>query len=129
MTLGQTRRDVLRTGSATLAVGLTHMSMPNFVFPGQGQDEELVPFLGMPRTGPNQLDWETLGEWITPQDQVFSVQHYGVPEFDEENFQLEITGLVEKPASLTLSDIKALPKQDQLMTLWSVRATEHRKGL
>ncbi|MEO2034171.1 MAG: molybdopterin-dependent oxidoreductase [Planctomycetaceae bacterium] len=54
---------------------------------------------------------------ITPQDQVFSVQHYGVPETDLEDLKLEITGLVDNPTKLTLDEIRALPKQDQLMTL------------
>ena len=109
-----TRRQVLQTGAAGIAAVL---ASPRFVFPDQDDDEELVPFLNMPRTGPNRLDWETLGEWITPQDQVFSVQHYGIPEVKAEEYKLEITGLVETPKTLTLDDIRGLPKKDQLMTL------------
>jgi len=77
----------------------------------------LVPFLDMPRTGPNRLDWETLDAWITPQEQVFSVQHYGIPEVDAEKYALQITGLVEKPQSFTLAELKQVPQEDQLMTL------------
>ena len=116
MTQIQTRRDVLRFGSAA-AVALTQMSMPNFVFPDQADGEQLVPFLDMPRTGPNRLDWETLDEWITPQDQVFSVQHYGIPEIDAGDFRLEIAGLVENPITLTLDEIRSRSRSDQLMTL------------
>jgi DMSO/TMAO reductase YedYZ molybdopterin-dependent catalytic subunit len=112
-----TRRDALRAGTATVAAVIAQMSMPEFVFPGQGPDETLVPFEGMPRTGPNSLDWETLDEWITPQDQVFSVQHYGTPEFDAGKFRLEISGLVDKPLTLSLDEIKAMPRHEQLMTL------------
>ncbi len=107
----------MKAGSGAIAVALAHMSMPDFVFPAQVEGEELVPFLNMPRTAPNRLDWETLDQWLTPQDQVFSVQHYGIPEFGVENFKLEITGLVDNRATLTLDEIKALPKKDQLMTL------------
>ncbi len=117
MTYAPNRRDVLKAGSGALAFALAHMAVPGFVFSDQREDEELVPFLNMPRTAPNRLDWETLDEWLTPQDQVFSVQHYGIPDFKAEDFQLEITGLVEKPVKLTLEDIKALPKKEQLMTL------------
>ncbi len=117
MNLQPTRREALKASSAVVAAGLAQMAMPGFAFPGEGDDEQLVPFLNMPRTGPNRVDWETLKEWITPQDQVFSVQHYGIPEFDAEKFQLDVTGLVEKPASFTLKDLKARPKKEQLMTL------------
>lgn len=112
-----TRRDALKTGSAAVAALLAQMSMPGFTFAGESDDDELVPFLNMPRTTPNRLDWETLKEWITPQDQVFSVQHYNIPKFDAAKFKLQIKGLVEKPLTLTMKDIKARPKKDQLMTL------------
>ncbi len=117
MTHAPTRRDVLKAGSGAAAFALAQMALPGFVFPSQKEEEELVPFLNMPRTGPNRLDWETLDEWLTPQDQVFSVQHYGVPDFPVEGFSVEIAGLVDKPVKLTLEDIKALPKKEQLMTL------------
>jgi DMSO/TMAO reductase YedYZ molybdopterin-dependent catalytic subunit len=113
----QTRREALKAGSAAIAAAVAHMSMPGFVFPGQGPHEELVPFLDMPRTPPNRLDWETLDSWITPQDQVFSVQHYEVPEVDAKEFKLEFTGLIDTPKTFTLDQLKALPKKEQLMTL------------
>jgi DMSO/TMAO reductase YedYZ molybdopterin-dependent catalytic subunit len=93
------------------------MSLPDFLFAGQAADEELVPFQNVPRSTPNSLDWETLTEWLTPQDQVFSVQHYGIPAVDAAKYELEVAGLVERPQKLTLEAIKALPKQDQFMTL------------
>jgi DMSO/TMAO reductase YedYZ molybdopterin-dependent catalytic subunit len=100
-----------------MAVAVMQMSMPEFVFPAEEEGEELVEFLNMPRTGPNRLDWETLDEWLTPQDQVFNVQHYGIPEVDSASHRLEITGLVDRPKSYTIDELKALPQQDQLMTL------------
>src|SRR5438477_7664663 len=105
-----TRRELLKTGLTSLTAGLAVMSLPGFVFPAQEAGEELVPFENVPRTGPNSLDWETLTEWLTPQDQVFSVQHYGTPDVDATTFRLEITGLVERPQTLTLTEIKALPR-------------------
>ena len=111
------RRDAMKIGSAAIAVAFAQMASPAFSFPSEGDDEELVPFLNMPRTGPNRLDWETLEEWVTPQDQVFSVQHYGIPEFDAEKLELEITGLVDQTKTLSMKDLRALPRHDQLMTL------------
>ena len=112
-----TRRDVLKAGSVSLAVLFSQIWKSDFVFPGEEDEEELVSFLNMPRAKPNRLDWETLESWNTPQDQVFSVSHYPVPEVDPEKYKLEITGLVEKPKSLTLEEIKALPAKEQWMTL------------
>ncbi|MBQ18794.1 MAG: hypothetical protein CMJ65_16930 [Planctomycetaceae bacterium] len=112
-----TRRDTLKTGSAAIAIALAEMSMPDFAFPGQDKLGDLVPFLNMPRARPQMLDWETLDSWITPQDQVFGVSHYGVPKFDPKTFKLQISGLVDRPQALTLEQIQGLPKKDQLMTL------------
>lgn len=117
MTNNLNRRDALKAGSAAFAVALAQLSMTDFVYPGEEDDEELVPFLNMPRSRPNMLDWETLDSWLTPQDQVFSVSHYGYPEFDEAKHTLKIDGLVEKPKTLSMDDIKALPKEERLMTL------------
>lgn len=111
------RRTALQLGSATIAALFAEMASPGFVFPDQTEGETLVPFLDMPRTAPNSLDWEALDEWITPQDQVFSVQHYNVPHIDESKYQLEIAGLVKKPAQFTMAQIRKMPRADQLMTL------------
>jgi DMSO/TMAO reductase YedYZ molybdopterin-dependent catalytic subunit len=76
-----------------------------------------VPFLNVPRSRPNMLDWETLDSWLTPQDQVFSVSHYNEPDVDAGSYRLEITGMVDRPRTLSLDELKSLPQQDQLMTL------------
>jgi DMSO/TMAO reductase YedYZ molybdopterin-dependent catalytic subunit len=112
-----TRRTALKTGLAAMALGATRFSAPSWGLPALEVGEELVSFLNTPRTGENRLDWESLEQWITPQDQVFNVQHYGIPEFDPADFKLSITGMAAKPRSLGLADLKTLPKKDQLMTL------------
>lgn len=119
MTTLLNRRDMLQSGAISVGGLLAWMSQPDFVFADQAGTEELVPFLDMPRPGPNRLDWETLAadEWLTPQDQVFNVQHYNTPDVKPADFRLEITGLVDKPRTLMIDEIKALPKKDQLMTL------------
>jgi DMSO/TMAO reductase YedYZ molybdopterin-dependent catalytic subunit len=111
------RRDVLMAGLTSFGAGLAAISLPSYVFAGQDAAEELVPFQNVPRAKPESLDWETLDEWLTPQDQVFSVQHYGMPKVNSDGFQLEVTGLVERPRKLTINEIKALPREDRLMTL------------
>jgi DMSO/TMAO reductase YedYZ molybdopterin-dependent catalytic subunit len=53
------------------------------------------------------VQWEKLTSWITPNAEVYQVQHYGVPKIDLANWNLEIGGLVRKPRTLTLAEIKA----------------------
>lgn len=112
-----TRRDALKLSSAGLVALMAQLTSARFAFPEQSDVEELVPFLDMPRTPPHRLDWEMLEDWLTPQEQVFNVQHYGIPEVDREKYALEIAGLVKRPMSLSLDELKSRPKQDQLMTL------------
>src|SRR5215475_3048371 len=99
-----TRREILKAGLSGVALCMAGLPIRAFAFPPEQPDEELVPFLGMPRTGDKSLDWETLGDWLTPQEQAFNVQHYGIPDFDTKNFKLEITGLVAKAMALTMAD-------------------------
>jgi DMSO/TMAO reductase YedYZ molybdopterin-dependent catalytic subunit len=117
MSAHHTRRDALKAGSSAAAALLAWLALPGAAFPAVEADEELVPFLDMPRTPPERLDWEALDAWLTPQDQVFGVQHYGIPEFKYDAFRLDIGGLLDRPRSLTLDELKALPKKDVLMTL------------
>ncbi|MCA9139768.1 MAG: molybdopterin-dependent oxidoreductase, partial [Planctomycetales bacterium] len=104
------RRDAIKhsvLSTTGFMAWLAHCSPSFAAVAGEG---ELVPFSDEPRTPPNRLDWEVVEDWLTPQDQVFSVQHYGVPEFDYQDYRLEIGGLISKPKQLTLDDIKAMPK-------------------
>ena len=109
------RRTALQMGSASAL--FAWMSLPKCALFADDPQDQLVPFLDMPRTPPNRLDWETLDAWLTPQDQVFSVQHYGIPEFEYDGYRLEVGGLIESPRSFTLEELKAQPKKDVLMTL------------
>jgi DMSO/TMAO reductase YedYZ molybdopterin-dependent catalytic subunit len=111
------RREAIGAGVTSLAAGLALLASPDLVFAHQAADEELVPFVKEPKAKPDSLDWETLTEWITPQDQTFSVQHYGIPNVETAGYTLEIAGLVEKPKTLTLDELKRLPRDEQYMTL------------
>jgi len=56
--------------------------------------------------------WETsleaLGRsWITPNHLFFVRSHFGVPDIDPATYRLEITGLVERPLSISLADLRA----------------------
>src|SRR6476660_8243568 len=99
------RREVIANTLTSVTAGLAIMAMPDFMFADQEANEELVLFQNEPPTKPDTLNWEKLTNWLTPQDQVFSIQHYGIPKVDAAAYELEITGLVDHP------------RQDQFMTL------------
>ncbi len=76
----------------------------------------LVPFLDVQPAG-KMLKWENLTSWISKNEEVFAVSHYGVPNFDLEKWNLEISGLVNHPKTLTLADIKARRRKTVTATL------------
>jgi DMSO/TMAO reductase YedYZ molybdopterin-dependent catalytic subunit len=111
------RRDVIRNTLTSAMAGLAMMGTPDFTFAGQEANEELVPFQDEPPTKPDSLNWEKLTKWLTPQDQVFSIQHYGIPDVKAAAYELEISGLIDHPRKLSINDLKSLPHRDQFMTL------------
>lgn len=84
---------------------------------------EVLPWLDQPAENPvpervtNLLEWESLDSWITPPENFFSVSHYGQPEVDVDEWQLEITGLVDNPTTLTMADLQAWPRQELDFTI------------
>lgn len=112
MTQTISRRDVLKSGTAL--AGLAAMGLPEWVLAALAQGEAVVPFTDIPEsfaTTPNAmvrfLDIRTIDGPITPGDQFFAIQHYGQPEVDAESYRLNVTGLVDRPASLSLEDIRS----------------------
>jgi DMSO/TMAO reductase YedYZ molybdopterin-dependent catalytic subunit len=142
------RRTLLKGGGAAALAGLTLLRVegPAQAFPGHSgeQDEiawddnqpdpaqealgypgdEVIPWLDQPAENPvphivgNQLKWEALDSWLTPADNFFFVNHYGIPEgLDEATWRVGIAGLVARPQSLTLADLKARPRREVNFTL------------
>ena len=58
------------------------------------------------------LDIRTIAGALTPKDQFFTTQHYGHPTIDPAAFRLKISGLVDRPKSLSLDDLKAMGKEE-----------------
>jgi DMSO/TMAO reductase YedYZ molybdopterin-dependent catalytic subunit len=84
---------------------------------------EVIPWLDQPEPNPvpdvivRQLTWEELDTWLTPPDQFFVIKHFAQPELTEEDWSLEISGLVAQPMTLTLADLQARPRQEVTFTL------------
>jgi DMSO/TMAO reductase YedYZ molybdopterin-dependent catalytic subunit len=115
------RRQFIITSSAAIAV-LTQSGMLAHAFPSQA-GEEVIPWLDQPPENPvpqvvaNQLEWEKLNSWLTPNEQFFSIAHYDRPAIDAGTWKLEVGGLVERPLSLALDELKARPRQEVVFTV------------
>jgi DMSO/TMAO reductase YedYZ molybdopterin-dependent catalytic subunit len=112
MNTTHTRRDLLKGGLAVAGLGI--LGMPEFVLPALAQGEVLVPFTDLPETFPapaadrRQLDVRKIDGPLTPKDQFFTTQHYGHPEIDPAAYRLKVTGLVDKPLSLSLDALRSM---------------------
>ena len=113
----QTRREVLK-GSLALA-GLGILGIPEWALPAPAEGETLVPFTDIPANtnftpaaDRRNLDIRTIDGPFTPKDKFFTTQHYGHPEIDPAAFTLKISGLVERPMSLSLDDLKKMHNTD-----------------
>jgi DMSO/TMAO reductase YedYZ molybdopterin-dependent catalytic subunit len=116
------RRDVISTGSAAIAALAFFQSRFAQAFPGR-PGEKVIAWLDQPTESPDpvgiqsQLVWENLDSWITPNDKFFSISHFDRPVIDAMAWKLDIDGLVNKPMSLTLDDLKARPRKETVFTV------------
>jgi DMSO/TMAO reductase YedYZ molybdopterin-dependent catalytic subunit len=113
MTNHSTRREVLK-GSLALA-GLSLVNVPDWILPALAQGETHVPFTDLPEkivlapTADRRIiDIRHIDGPITPKDQFFTTQHYGHPEVDPAVWRLKISGLVDRPRSLTLDELRRM---------------------
>jgi len=113
MTKQTTRRDVLKGGFAV--AGLGALGISQWSLPALAQGETLVPFTDMPDnvvtvTGPDRriIDIRKIDGPFTPKDQFFTTQHYGHPEVDPAAFRLKVSGLVERPLSFSLDELRKM---------------------
>lgn len=117
------RRTALKQGGAALAsLSVLRLAGPAHAFQNQ-PGGEVIPWLDQLEDNPvpevivQQLDWEQLDSWLTPTDQFFVIKHFNDPALVESDWQLEISGLVANPMTLTLDDIKARTSADVTFTL------------
>jgi DMSO/TMAO reductase YedYZ molybdopterin-dependent catalytic subunit len=116
-TMLMTRRDVIRTGFALAGLGL--VGIPEWVLPALAEGDTVVPFLDFPDrvvTAPAEdrriIDIRTINGPFTPKDQWFTTQHYGHPKVDVANYKLRVSGLVDRPLSLSLDDLRKIGSKE-----------------
>src|ERR1043166_2932479 len=61
----------------------------------RAEGEEVIHFEDFKPFNPEKplMIWDELTSWITPNEQMFAVAHYGYPEVDAAKWKLEIGGL------------------------------------
>ena len=117
MTIHNTRRQVLK-GSLAMA-GLGVIGLPEWAMPVLAQNDTVVQFTDIPEnvrweTPPDRrtLDVRTIDGPFTPKDQWFTTQHYGHPKVDVATYTLRVSGLVDRPLSLSLDDLRKMGRTE-----------------
>ena len=115
------RRDFIIKGSVAIAVLAAFSSRFAQAFPDR-MGGTVIPWLDQPPAGKDPccdtlLVWDDLDSWITPNNKFFAVSHFNRPVIDVGAWKLELDGLVKKPMTMTLADIKARPREERTFTL------------
>jgi DMSO/TMAO reductase YedYZ molybdopterin-dependent catalytic subunit len=117
------RRTLLKGGGAAVAsLSVFRLALPASAFQTDAA-AEVIPWLDQPEENPvpeaivQQLVWEDLDSWITPNDEFFVIKHYDEPQMNEADWRLEISGLVDRPISLSLADLQGRARQEETVTL------------
>jgi DMSO/TMAO reductase YedYZ molybdopterin-dependent catalytic subunit len=117
MSYQSTRRDILK-GSLAVA-GLSVFGLPEWAVPALAQGETLVPFTDIPETFPTVtavdrriIDVRKIDGPFTPKDLFFTTQHYGHPDVDAAAFRLKVSGMVDRPTSLSLDDLRRMRRSE-----------------
>ena len=112
-----TRREMLKASFAMSGLGV--LGIPNWAIPALAQGETEVPFTDLPekiewvRGADRRLtDIRRINGPFTPADQFFTTQHYGHPVIDGATFRLKISGLLERPLSLSLDELRKMPNTE-----------------
>jgi DMSO/TMAO reductase YedYZ molybdopterin-dependent catalytic subunit len=112
------RREFLQGGLAVGGIAAT-AGMTFWSELALSQDEVLVPFADVPEgfTAPpvtpggfHFQDTRFIETFYTPVGNFYIVQHYGQPQVPESSYRLRISGMVDRPAEISLAQLKNLEK-------------------
>ncbi|HXT80378.1 MAG TPA: sulfite oxidase [Acetobacteraceae bacterium] len=115
------RRELLLSGATAGIAMASGRAFAQSATPG----DKLIAWIDIPPPVPEPLQnvvrgitrWEDLGSWITPNDKWFSIAHYERPQIDPKTWRLAISGLVARPTTLTLDQLRALPRKEIISTI------------
>jgi DMSO/TMAO reductase YedYZ molybdopterin-dependent catalytic subunit len=117
------RRFLGQSGALITGTALLNTPLLMQAFAAQ-PGEKIIPWSDQPPADPgvargviqNLQRWEDF-DWLTPNSKFFNIAHYNRPHIDEQDWSLEITGLVRKPGRFRLSDIRARPRRELIFTI------------
>lgn len=122
MAHSSSRRETLRILSALAAAAALPKSSL-FAALRRQADEEVIPFTDVPEDFSTRrgefvfrLDLRELRDYLTANEDFFSVAHYNRPEIAADGWSLRLDGLVENPRTFTLDDLRALPREERTVT-------------
>jgi DMSO/TMAO reductase YedYZ molybdopterin-dependent catalytic subunit len=108
------RREFMAAGAGALA------AFSQLLHAASEGNETVIPFLDSPAFNPEKprLPWDETTAWMTPKEHIFFVGHYGIPAAVDPNaWKLEIKGLVEKPQTLSLNDLRKRTRREHIATI------------
>lgn len=114
------RRRLLGGSVAFMAAAFAQNPLSLFGFADEEPGATSIPFLDPQPVDPGRrmVNWEDLREWITPPNDLFAVNHYGVvSNVDASQWTLDISGFVKTPKRLRLQDIQKRRRQEIIATI------------
>src|SRR3954467_354525 len=110
----ETSRRTILKGSLAMA-GLGVIGLPEWALPVLAQGDSVVQFTDIPEnvrweTPPDRrlLDVRTIDGQFTPRGKFATTQHYGHPPVDPATYKLKVSGLVDRPKTMSIDDLKKM---------------------
>jgi len=109
-------------GAAVVGLSVLRVAGPTYSFQSSATGT-VIPWLDQLEPHPNpevlfsQIAWEDLDSWLTSNDQFFTNKHFDEPILIEQDWRLELSGLVTHPMSLPLADLNARARQELTFTM------------
>jgi DMSO/TMAO reductase YedYZ molybdopterin-dependent catalytic subunit len=101
-----TRREMLQGSVALAAAAFAQYPLSLFGGPETEPGGVLIPFLDAQPKVKRQTRWAELTNWHTQSEDLYVVSHYNTPALNAQDHTLEISGLVKKPCTVTLDEVK-----------------------
>ena len=113
------RRSLIKGSVALAAYAFAQAPLSVFGFGEPEEGATPVAFLDPLPKNPNRpmVQWEELKSWVTPNEHVYVVSHYGTPAVEAAKWRLELGGMLEKPKTFTLAELQQRPFKESLATL------------